>query len=180
VVPELSENDHNLFENTNMTSHLVQNVAPAPLKRCPPYAISGIAIAAISTALFFTQAASSAQGPRSASDGVYSQAQQKRGEEIYTRECSTCHGATMRGGEGSPGLTGADFAASWNGQTVADLFEKIRQTMPAPPDQPGKLSPQQNADVVAHILSGNAFPAGDTELPTDVADLKRIRITVKP
>lgn len=163
-----------------MTSHLAQDVAPAPLKRCPPYAMSGIAIAAISTALFLNQSASSAQGPRSASDGVYSPAQQQRGEEIYTRECSTCHGATLRGGEGSPGLTGADFAASWNGQTVADLFDKIRETMPAPPEQPGKLSPQQNADVVAHILSGNGFPAGAGELPTDVAQLEQIRIAVKP
>ncbi len=146
----------------NMTSHKIT---------------SGAALGAMSVVLFLGAAA---QGGRSASDGVYTQAQQKRGEEIYTRECSTCHGATMRGGEGSPGLTGADFAASWNAKTVVDLFDKIRETMPAPPEQPGKLSPQQNADVVAHILSGNGFPPGAAELPTDPAELKRIRITVKP
>lgn len=138
---------------------------------------SSIAVGAVFAALFLDSAS---QGGRSVSDGVYSQAQQKRGEEIYTRECSTCHGATLRGGEGSPGLTGADFGAAWNGKTVADLFDKIRQTMPAPPDQPGKLSPQQNADVVAHILSSNGFPAGAAELPSDLAELERIRITVKP
>ena len=48
--------------------------------------------------------------------------------------------------------------------------------VPAPPEQPGKLTPQQNADVVAHILSVNGFPAGAAELPSDVEALKRIRI----
>ena len=51
--------------------------------------------------------------------------------------------------------------------------------MPAPPEQPGKLSPQQTADVVAFILSVNAFPAGDTDLPTESGPLRRIRITAK-
>jgi mono/diheme cytochrome c family protein len=142
--------------------------------------IAGGACVAALSLLLTARTASFSQGGRSASDGVYTEAQQKRGEEIYTRECSTCHGATLRGGEGSPGLTGADFAAAWNGKTVADLFDKIRQTMPAPPDVPGKLSPQQNADVVAHILSGNGFPTGAAELPTSVAELKGIGIVVKP
>ena len=63
-----------------------------------------------------------------------------------------------------------------DGQTVADLVRRIRQTMPAPPEQPGKLTPQQNADVVAHILNVNGFPAGRRQLPTDVEQLKQIRI----
>ena len=113
-------------------------------------------------------------------DGVYSEAQQKRGETIYGRECSTCHGETLKGGEGAPALTGADFSAHWDGQTVADLFDKIRLTMPAPPEQPGKLTPPQDADVVAHILSANSFPAGTTELSTEIAQLKRIRMAFKP
>lgn len=115
---------------------------------------------------------------RSVWDGVYTDAQMKRGDAIYVRECSTCHGATLKGGEGSPALTGPDFSASWDGRTLGDLFEKIRQTMPAPPEQPGKLTAQQNADVVAYILSVNSFPAGATELPTAVEQLKRIRINV--
>ena len=49
--------------------------------------------------------------------------------------------------------------------------------MPAPPEQPGKLTPQQTADVIAHILSVDGFPAGATELPADVDQLKRIRLT---
>ena len=123
-----------------------------------------------------------AQSPaRSARDGIFTEAQDKRGEAIYTRECSTCHGERMKGGEGAPALSGAEFGASWNGQTVADLFDRIRQTMPAPPEQPGKLTPQQTADVVAHILSVNGSPAGATELSSEIEPLKQLRIDlVKP
>jgi mono/diheme cytochrome c family protein len=118
----------------------------------------------------------SAQAPRTASEGVFTAEQQKRGEAIYTRECSTCHGERLKGGEGSPPLTGTEFNDNWNDKTVADLFDKIKQTMPAPPEQPGKLSPQQTSDVIAHILSVAGFPPGSTELPSDFDQLKRIRI----
>ena len=118
----------------------------------------------------------SASQSRSVGTGVFNEAQDKRGAAIYSRECSTCHGERLQGGEGAPPLNGSDFASSWNGQTVGDLFDRIRQTMPAPPEQPGKLTPQQNADVVAHILRVNGFPAGTAELPTDVEQLKQIRI----
>ena len=122
------------------------------------------------------QEGGSAASSRSVWVGVFMQAQAKRGEVIYNRECSTCHGERLKGGEGAPSLTGTEFTASWNGQTVGDLFDRIRQTMPAPPEQPGKPTPQQNADVVAHILSVNGFPAGTTELPLEIAPLKLIRI----
>jgi mono/diheme cytochrome c family protein len=130
-------------------------------------------------ALFAVVAALKAQPPsRTVWDGVFTDAQQKRGEAIYTRECSTCHGERLKGGEGSPPLTGTEFDANWNDKTVADLFDKIRQTMPAPPEQPGKLTPPQTSDVVAHILSAGGCPAGGTELPSDIEQLKRIRIAV--
>src|SRR5262245_15150098 len=122
-------------------------------------------------------ATGSAQSSRTTSEGVFTDAQQKRGEAIYARECSTCHGERLKGGEGSPPLTGTEFNDNWNNKTVAELFDKIRQTMPAPPEQPGKLTPQQNIDVVAHILSVGGAPAGAAELPTDIEPLKRIRIT---
>jgi mono/diheme cytochrome c family protein len=124
-----------------------------------------------------TIAALSAQPPRTVASGVFTTPQQQRGEAIYTRECSTCHGEKLKGGEGSPPLTGTEFNSNWTDKTVADLFDKIRQTMPAPPEQPGKLSPQQTSDVIAHILSTAGFPAGPTELPSDFDQLKTIRIT---
>jgi mono/diheme cytochrome c family protein len=124
-----------------------------------------------------------ADGPRgqavSVWDGVFTAAQQKSGEDLYVRECSTCHGETLKGGEGAPALVGAEFVANWNTGTLSDLFDKISQTMPAPPEQPGKLTPQQNADVLAFVLSRNGFPAVAADLPAAADALKRIRITAK-
>ena len=45
-----------------------------------------------------------------------------------------------------------------------------------PLDSPGKLSRQQNADVIAFILKANTWPAGATELAPDLGALKQIRI----
>src|SRR5262245_20003921 len=112
-------------------------------------------------------------------DGVYTAAQQNRGDGLYARECSTCHGETLKGGEGAPALVGAAFVADWSKGTLSDLFDKISQTMPAPPEQPGKLSPQQNADVLAFVLSKNGFPAGAADMPVSADALKRIRIAAK-
>ena len=122
-----------------------------------------------------------AKPDRSVSQGVYTEAQQKRGEPFYVRECSTCHGETLKGGEGTRPLTGPEFLDRWNGLSVGHLFDNIRQTMPPPPDRPGKLTPQETVDVIAYMLKVNKFPVGaDTELPTDVAALKQILITAPP
>ena len=45
-----------------------------------------------------------------------------------------------------------------------------------PLDKPGKLSRQQNADVIAFMLKANMWPAGTTELPRELGALKQIRI----
>src|SRR5687768_15628668 len=122
-----------------------------------------------------SQSRASATSTRTVWDGVYTAAQQKRGEPVYVKDCSTCHGETLKGGEGSPPLSGPEFTAKWNGRTVGDLFDMIRLTMPPPPDTPGRLTPQQNADVVAYMLGANGFPAGNAaELPAESEQLKRI------
>jgi hypothetical protein len=38
------------------------------------------------------------------------------------------------------------------------------------------LTPQQVSDVASYVFKLNKFPAGKTELPTDVAALKGIKI----
>jgi mono/diheme cytochrome c family protein len=106
-------------------------------------------------------------------DGVYTDDQAKRGQPLYNKYCAACHGEQLTGGEDSPPLTGGAFLANWNGLTVGDLFERIRVSMPQ--DRPGRLTRQQNADVLAYLLSANQFPAGRTELPTETERLKQIR-----
>jgi mono/diheme cytochrome c family protein len=98
--------------------------------------------------------------------GLYADAQAKRGEPVYAENCAACHGP-MLGGDIGPALAGPRFAARWKDKGVADLFDKIKTTMPA--SAPGSLTPEQTADVVAFILSTNHYPGGATELTADAA-----------
>jgi len=107
-------------------------------------------------------------------DGVFTEEQVKRGSASYQRECSNCHGAALEGGDMTPPLVGGGFTSNWNDLTLGDLSERIRLTMPL--DSPGKLSRQQNVDVIAFILKTNAWPSGTTELPPEAGALKQIKI----
>jgi mono/diheme cytochrome c family protein len=122
-----------------------------------------------------TQTATQAQQSeiRSVWDGVYTEEQAKRGEDLYRKECASCHGDTLVGGGGAAPLTGGTFLSNWNGLALGDLFDRIRKTMPQ--GSPGKLNRQQDADVLAYLLSFSKFPAGKTELQKQVEFLKEIR-----
>jgi S-disulfanyl-L-cysteine oxidoreductase SoxD len=115
-----------------------------------------------------------AQSPeRSVWDGVYTAEQAKRGEALYANNCASCHGSALGGGESAPPLSGGEFFANWNGLTLGDLFDRVRVSMPA--DRPGRLSREQNAEVLAFMLNVNQFPAGKTELAHQSEVLKQIR-----
>ena len=122
----------------------------------------------IAALLFWFQAATSIK------DGVYTDPQAGRGKEIYASACTGCHGETLEGSGQIPPLAGAEFLNNWKGQTLADLFDKMKTTMPA--DSPGKLSNEENIDVLTYILSSNKFPSGSNELKYDRPLLERIRI----
>jgi mono/diheme cytochrome c family protein len=112
-------------------------------------------------------------------NGVYSEAQAKRGEQKYGEYCAKCHGPDLSGADAAPPLAGSEFNSGWNDLSVGELFERLRITMPA--DKPGSVSRQDNADIVAFLLGKNGFPAGDAELPTQTESLKTIKIlTQKP
>ena len=127
--------------------------------------------------LLIAVAIAAAQTTRSVWDGVYTADQSKRGGAVYAKECASCHGAELTGGESAPPLTGGAFLSNWNGLTVGDLFERIRQSMPL--DDPGRLSRQQDADVLAFILNANEYPAGKAELDKQTEVLKLIKIEPK-
>ena len=57
-----------------------------------------------------------AQQARTVKDGVYTDAQARRGQAIYKERCSTCHGDALEGLVG-PALTGNDFLGVWGQQT---------------------------------------------------------------
>jgi len=131
------------------------------------------------SSLSLLRAQAPASESRSVWDGVYTEEQAKRGEPIYRKECAACHGEMLTGGESSPPLSGGVFLANWNGLTVGDLFDRIRKTMPQ--TNPGRLTRQQDADILAFMLSVNKFPAGKTELYRQSEMLKEIRFeSMKP
>ena len=112
-----------------------------------------------------------AAGPgRSTQSGVYTVVQAARGEQTYANICVTCHPFIT--------YTGQTFRQHWEGRTVFDLFDQVSALMPK--NEPGSLSAKEYADVIAFILRLNKMPAGKTELPTDAAALRRIRIELKP
>jgi len=73
----------------------------------------------------------------------------------------------------APGLVGGDFAANWNDLRLGQLFDRIRTSMPQ--NNPGSLSPQQDADVLSFILLKGTAHAGTTELPTQSEVLNTIK-----
>jgi cytochrome c5 len=117
--------------------------------------------------------------PVSVWSGVYTAAQNKRGEEFHADVCTMCHGPRLNGaGQSemppSPAIAGATFLRKWSGQSVAALFVIVRHTMP--PDGPGTLTDQQSIDAIAHMLAVSGIPAGNRELPPDPKALVNIVI----
>ena len=116
-----------------------------------------------------------AQARASVWAGVYTDQQAKRGEALYKQECAACHGDALEGNGQTeraqklermlPPLSGDVFKGNWNGRPLSDLFDKMKKTMPR--DDPGKISLNQNADILAYLLKFNGFPAGKAELPAD-------------
>lgn len=128
-------------------------------------------VIAFSSSSRLRQAAETSQ---TVSEGVYTIEQAKRGEALYKRECASCHGTDLSGGEEATPLAGPAFLSNWDGQTLGDLSERVRVSMP--PGDPGRLSRRQIVDVLGHLLRANGFPPGKQELEPKIEQLNMIRI----
>jgi mono/diheme cytochrome c family protein len=116
---------------------------------------------------------------RTAWSGIYTEAQAKRGDAVYTQACAGCHAPDLTGDGQAPPLVGKDFNAEWNDLSMDDLFQRVRTSMPA--DAPGTLKPADVADVMAFMLNKGNFPAGQTELQSQTEILKAIKfLAAKP
>ena len=123
----------------------------------------------------FMLSVAAAQAPTTVWDGVYTDAQAGRGKKSYITNCAACHNEGLQGGDLAPALKGEDFLLRWVDHPLFELVDRIQKTMPQ--DNPGGLSAQENADIVAYVFQVNRFPAGMTDLGTDAAALKAIAIT---
>jgi mono/diheme cytochrome c family protein len=115
-----------------------------------------------------------AQAPQTIWSGVYTEAQAYRGEKVAQTSCVGCHGSGLDGGDSGPKLAGAVFLENWSTQSVAQLFDYVRESMPA--DAPGTLSKEDTAAVLAYILKVNKMPEGKQDLSADHDELNRIEI----
>ncbi len=137
-------------------------------------------------ALFIVAATVLAAAPSSAQertiwDGVYTQAQALRGQESYKAICGYCHRDDLSGGgseAGAPALVGTIFTTQWQDRPLVDLFVTIGTTMPT--NEPDSLMAQVVIDIVSFLLQANDIPAGETELPPQLAPLEEIQFTERP
>lgn len=131
-------------------------------------------------------AAGHASQDRTVWDGVYTEAQAKRGEEAYKRSCGYCHRDDLAGGffdDGTgraPALAGSrafdsSFEKRWSEHTVGDMLVDIGGKMPL--QDPASLTVQAYADILSYLFAKNDVPAGAHELPADIEKLREIRIT---
>jgi len=123
-------------------------------------------LASLASATSVRQAPPAASaGVRSVWDGVYTDAQARRGRGFYVEHCAMCHGASLDGAE-YRALRGERFWIAWQETTVDYLLDKVTTTMPHSEDGSlkGTLGAHVYADIAAHMLQANGFPAGGTEL----------------
>ena len=98
------------------------------------------------------------------SNAWYTVKQAERGKVVYEESCSTCHGASLRGGANefaAPALAGPFFYEKWNGRPLEDLFRYAAENMPPEGE---KLSEAAYLDVTAYILQVLKYPAGTEDL----------------
>ena len=120
-------------------------------------------------------ALSAGQEARTVWDGVYTEEQAARGEQVYQDQCTFCHLDDLMGDAFATPLIDDAFTLRWEGGTLGDLMIVTQVTMPA--DQPNTLSNEAVADVIAFLLKMNEYPAGDQELAADQEALEAIAVT---
>jgi mono/diheme cytochrome c family protein len=99
---------------------------------------------------------------------VFTTAQAARGAQQFKQACSTCHAIEDQAGS---------LRSKWGGATLAELFTSISTTMPQ--NNPGGLSPEEYASIVAYYLLESGQAPGATELPANTAALAAIRIPAR-
>ena len=122
-------------------------------------------------ALVLSARAIAAQDPpdtKSSMSGVFTAEQADKGQGLFSSLCVGCHTVSSH--------TGVPFKKRWNGETVWDLFDTIKETMPD--DDPGSVKTEDVTMIVAFLLKANGMPAGKDELTAKEDQLKKIKIDV--
>jgi len=110
-------------------------------------------------------------------DGVFSEAQAKRGQAAYAAHCSVCHGEALDG-VSAPELTGNHFLERWREDMLDTIFNYIKENMPLGQAADAKRIPDSDyLDILTHILSVNGYSTGASDLTSDL--LERVTLVGK-
>lgn len=116
-------------------------------------------------------------------ESVYTAEQAKHGKAVYDGACALCHGRRLDGVPEDrdmlpgPPVGRAKFLRNWDGRSLGALYSYTRWTMPK--SNPGFLSEEDYASLLAYMLEVSGVPAGDSPLPADPLETGLIRITPK-
>jgi ankyrin repeat protein len=111
-------------------------------------------------------------------DGVFTDQQAQRGQQVYQRACAACHLESLQGDDVSPPLVGKGFLARFIGLSAHEMVQNLRASMPQ--NAPDSLGDRAYIDLVSYLLKANGSKAGALELPLDVAELEKIAIVEQP
>ncbi|RDK00276.1 c-type cytochrome [Paraburkholderia lacunae] len=105
----------------------------------------------------------------------FDRAQVAHGKTLYSSACAKCHGPDLQG-LNAPALRGPSFAPAANSKlTIGGVYGYMANNMPA--DRPGKMKPQDYADIMAFLLFSNGYSAGKTKLTDDNAKASSTPLT---
>jgi mono/diheme cytochrome c family protein len=113
-------------------------------------------------------------------DGVFTEDQADRGEQLASGNCGMCHGSRFNGVpddndmQSAPPLARHKFLATWNGRPLGAVFAYSQLTMPL--SNPGYLPAEDYAALVAYMLAASGASPGDVPLSADAVELGYIRI----
>jgi mono/diheme cytochrome c family protein len=142
-------------------------VAPStPVPTEATTATPTVAAAATTPAATPTVAAAATTPAATGAQGT-SEQQVAAGQKVYTTDCESCHGASLKGVTGPP-LTQSTIARFGTAKQLVDFTSQLM-----PQNTPGSLSQAQYYDVTAFVLDKDGLlPAGETLTPENAANIK--------
>lgn len=110
---------------------------------------------------------------QSAAPAIFTAEQAAAGATVYAAQCAACHGNQLEGVAG-PALKGQGFKAMATAQGLngESLLQVVSLSMPQ--TDPGSLSADEYAQVVAYMLRENGYPAGNEKLSASNPHLKEL------
>ena len=107
---------------------------------------------------------------------LYTRPQARAGKQVFLQHCAKCHGKDLQGSLG-PAIAGTKFlqAAQQNHWSLEIIRYLVVTTMPL--HDPGALSKEQYADILAYLLASSCYPAGDKPFShEDDPALKKVQL----